>query len=131
MDRNRIRDLKYIYKYSEYSIFCAEAVDAFDFLTPFIVNTTFNKGVWYYSATFQLKQSIQLKFIYYDEGFKKNQLLVKRRFSQWRPLLTDNTFQQKEGMDNLHELLFSYRLKLKPIFTETIQYKQLIKLIAK
>lgn len=126
MDRNRIKDLQFIYKYSEYSIFCAEVMDAFDFLTPFIINTSFNKDVWYYVATFHLKQNTQLKFVFDDEGFKRNQLFIKKGISQWKPLYSDNQFQHKKGMVNLHEILLFYRMKLKPFFANTIQYKQLV-----
>lgn len=123
-ENNRIKDLQYVYQYSEFSIFCAEVTDMFRFLMPLWETVEFEHDVWYYTATFHLKGKEQLKFVISDEGFTKHQLFYSKRFSGWKQLFDTMDFQGTNCMKNLHNILIYYRIQLIPFVESHLSMSQ-------
>lgn len=112
---DRIKDLQFVYQYSDFSIFCAEVTDMFKFIMPLGETVEFRHGMWYYSATFYFEGGEQLKFVICDEGFTKHQLFHKKRFSSWKQLFDTKDYQGANCMNSLHEVLTYYRIQLQAL----------------
>lgn len=110
---NRIKTLQCIYKYSDFSIFCAEVTHMFRFMMPLWETVEFKQDMWYYAAIFHIKRREQLKFVICNEGFTKHQFFYRKRFTQWKQLFDTKDYQGANCMNNLHDILIYYQIHLK------------------
>ena len=101
VESNRVKDLMYKYGYRDFSIFCAEVVDVFNFLN--YEKVEFKHVVWEFYATFSLSSSLSLEIVLRnDVGYMEIAFVRKCKY-----YLVDNV-AEKNSFYSLHELLIRY-----------------------